>query len=130
MEMKVFDEDNIQGRLHTVYFRVGGQVFCDSIATYPEEKQINSYCGWQARALHTVSKIELTNDVLTIRPLDLDWTNQHKSELPHLMRAEDKDWPLFTASTAQWQTFLKKYGSDTNAFPDKHEFVLQKQHAK
>jgi hypothetical protein len=34
--------------------------------------------------------------------------------------------PLFTATSKQWEAFLRKHAKDPGAFPDEHAFVLNR----
>jgi hypothetical protein len=115
--------------IRVAFFKLGGQLFCDSTAG-DNDKMSSSYWTWHLRPVHTVSKVETNRDLLTFRPLDLDWlTNLIATGtvlLPHVSRIEDDHWPLFTATPADWEAFLAAYASDTNAFPDMHIFVLKR----
>jgi hypothetical protein len=46
--------------------------------------------------------------------------------LPSVWHEEQKAY-LFTASSAEWVEFLKKYGNDPLAFPEADAFVFVKQ---
>ncbi|HUJ71585.1 MAG TPA: hypothetical protein VLZ30_05035, partial [Verrucomicrobiae bacterium] len=90
-------------KIQVTFFRLGGQLFCDSIASDIGNSgtKVPWYWAWHVRPIHTVTKVEMNADLLTFTPLDLDWLTNRvakgKVSLPHLARAEDDNWPLFTA---------------------------------
>jgi len=123
------DEKTNAATIGVAYFKAGGQLFCDSWAGDAGDMAA-WYWIWHVRPVHTVSKVELNNDVVKFRPLDLEWLTNRVARGKVKLAAVDnpKDsWPLFTCSPAEWEKFLAKYAADTNAFPDTHLFVLKKQ---
>ena len=118
-------------KIHVTFFKVGGQLFCDSMAgSLDDSNKVSWYWAWHARPVHTVTKIETNGDLLTFKPLDLEWLTNRiaagRFSLPSLTRTEDKDWPLFTAKAADWEKLLKKYANNTEAFPTNHIYVLKR----
>jgi len=118
-------------KIHVTFFKAGGQLFCDSIAgDLDGSNKVSWYWAWHARPIHTVTKVETNGDLLTFKPLDLDWLTgliaAGKVSLPHLTRTEDKDWPLFTAKPADWEKLLTKYANNTDAFPTNHIYVFKR----
>jgi hypothetical protein len=130
-QITAFDPDSSQpSRIHVVFFKVGGQLFCDSMAGKLDDKQVPWYWVWHVCPVHTVTKVEMIGNVLIFRPLDLDWLTdgvaKGKLSLLHIARAEPDNRPLFTASPSDWEKFLKKYANDTDAFPTNHVYVLKR----
>ncbi|MGD0652337.1 MAG: hypothetical protein ABSA97_14565 [Verrucomicrobiia bacterium] len=134
-EIVAYDNDSKPSKIRVTFFKLGEQLFCDSIAgnidpNDPNGTKVPSYWVWHTFAVHTVTKVETNRSVLTFKPLDLDWlTNRLATaevSLSHLTRAEEKDWPLFTAKSADWEKFLTKYAKNTNAFPTNHVYVLKR----
>src|ERR1051325_9887762 len=71
-QILTFDPASHQAKIQTSFFNVGGQLFCDSIAgTIGDDTPW--YFAWHSRPVHTVTKVEAIGNVLTFRPLDLDW---------------------------------------------------------
>jgi hypothetical protein len=122
------DEKANVATIDVAYFKAGKDLFCDSMAG--DAGKASWYWIWHVRPVHTVSKVELKDDVVKFRPLDLTWlTNavaRGESKLASVDNPKDS-WPLYVCSTADWEKFLAKYGADTNAFPDMHIYVLKKQ---
>lgn len=123
------DEKTNVADIGVAYFKTGGQLFCDSWAGDSDGKP-GWYWLWHVRPVHTVSKVELKDDVVKFRPLDLEWLTNKVSRGEVKLASVDnpKDsWPLFICKTVEWEKFLAKYAADTNAFPDTHIYVLKKQ---
>jgi hypothetical protein len=123
------DEKTNTADIGVAYFKAGGQMFCDSWAGEAGDKT-GWYWLWHVRPVHSVSKVELNNDVVKFRPLDLEWLTNRvaRGEVKLASVDNPKDsWPLFICPTADWERFFAKYGADTNAFPDTHLYVLKKQ---
>ncbi len=123
-----YDPNALRSRIHVTFFTVGKQLFCDSIAADTTETT-PWYWAWHTRGVHTVTKVETNADLLTFRPLDLDWLTNSiatgKVSLPYLTQPGDV-WPLFTAKPADWEKFLTKYANNTDAFPTNHIYVLKR----
>ncbi|HUI06589.1 MAG TPA: hypothetical protein VL486_06250 [Verrucomicrobiae bacterium] len=132
-KIKTIDDQGLVATIDVTFFKVDGRLFCDSIAgDLGDDAKVSWYWAWHARPAHTVSKVETSDGRLVFKPLDLDWLTNAMAKgqisLPVIKRAGDDNWPLFTASAADWEKFLATYGGDTNAFPATHTFVL-KRHA-
>ena len=126
-----YGDDSQPAAIDVTLFKLGDQLFCDSIAGgLDDDKKLPWYLAWHVRPLHTVTKVETNGSSLTFIPLNLDWLKNclatGKVSLPHLTRDEEKDWPLFTATPADWESFLTTYGSDTNAFSTNNIYVLKR----
>ena len=133
-EVESYNKNNAPGNLKAVFFKVGDQIFCDWLAgDLPNPAPINEYWTMNVRPVHTVTKVTLTNDVLTFTGLDYDWMSQamQKREVKVAFIGEQEfdgrsALPLFTASPQEWSEFLKKHGGNTNAFPGKLSYVFKK----
>jgi len=128
-QIVAYESDSSQpSQIHSIFFKAGGQLFCDSTAG--DMGKGNLYWAWHTRPVHTVTKVETNTDMITFKPLNLDWlTNQvaaGKVSLPRLARPEDGNWPLFTVKPADWEKFLTKYANNAYAFPTNHIYVLRR----
>ncbi len=125
------DEKTNASNIGVAYFKAGGQLFCDSVAG--DTETAGWYWLWHVRPVHTVSKVELKDDVVKFRPLDLTWLTNKVAcgEVKLAMVDNPKDsWPLYICSPAEWEKFLAQFAADTNAFPDAHLYVLKKKPVK
>lgn len=128
----VHDKENAAAQIKAVFFKAGEQVFCDFTAgALPDEMKLNTYWVFNVRAVHTVYRADLGGDELKLIPLDFQWVTKaienKELDLPHIKEeGNDKAIPLFTATPAEWGTFLKAHGASTNAFPEKNAFVLKR----
>jgi hypothetical protein len=122
-----YDSDSSSSRVQVVFFKLSGQLFCDSTAGDIGDSKTPLYWAWHVRRIHTVTKVETNGDLLTFKPLDLEWLTNRvttgKVSLPHL---DDGNSPLFTAKPGEWEKVLKKYASNTDAFPSNHMYVLKR----
>lgn len=127
--LKAFDKENLGATFEVKFFKLGKETFLDVIPSEPsDENKINSYWGWTTRAVHTVCKVGLDGNELTLIPLDYDWFKKKlqngKATLPYAGNLEEL--PLVTASPKQWEAFLSKHAASPDAFPNKHAFVLKR----
>jgi len=130
-EILACENDSLYSRIHVTFFKLGGQLFCDSMASNTGKgSTVPSYWAWHQRRVHTVSKVETNVNSLTFIPLDLDWLTDRlatgKVSLSYLVQPEDDKRPLFTAKSADWEEFLTTYANNTDAFPTNHVYVLKR----
>lgn len=129
--LKAFDKENVGATFAVRFFRLGKNTFVDVMPKEPgDETKINSYWMWTVRSTHTVCKVELNNDTLTLKALDYDWLKKNrekrKRSLPYMETTEQDDSILFTASPRQWEASLSKHASNEEVFPEEHAFVLKR----
>jgi len=128
-QIVAYDPGMQPSRIHATFFKLGDQLFCDSIAA-DRTDPTPWYWAWHTRGVHTVTKVETNRDLLTFKPLDIDWLTDRvasgKVSLAHLARGEDDNWLLFTAKPVEWERFLAVYASDTNAFPTNRFYILKR----
>lgn len=110
----------------TRFFRINDMVFLDTTADEPQQ---NMGLWWTLHIspMHTVSRVIAEENTLMLIPLNASWMEQAVKDktvvLPSVWNEEQKEY-LFTASSAEWVEFLKKYGSDPQAFPEDETFVF------
>lgn len=111
------------------FFRVSDMLFLDTTAAEPQE-DMSIWWTLHISPMHTVSKVLGDEKTLRIIPLNASWMEKAVKDktiaLPSVWHEEGKAH-LFTASSAEWVEFLKKYGSDPQAFPEKDAFVFVRQ---
>jgi hypothetical protein len=108
--------------------RINGLLFLD---LYPDK---NSWDRLKNEALavhlaptHTISRITITDDVLTVSGLDHDWLKALVAKNPKVIAHEEVEGAIvLTASTKALVGFLAKYGTNPKAFPAGDEFHRQK----
>jgi len=113
------------------FFRINDMLFLDTTADEPQE-DMSLWWTLHISPMHTVSKVLADEETLRIIPLKASWMEQAVKDktviLPSVWHEEEKAY-LFTASSAEWVEFLKKYGNDPQAFPETDAFVFVKQNA-
>jgi hypothetical protein len=133
--LEVVDPEGNSATMGVKLFKVGETMFLDVMPKDVGDKtKVNQYWMFTVRQSHTVCKVLLDEDRLTLLPLDFVWL---KDELPKLdpplpmlgKVTPGGDLPLFTASPEQWEAFLRKHAGNTNAFPQKFAVILTKQPA-
>jgi hypothetical protein len=110
------------GKFRVYLIQLGKYRFID---VYPDEPKLDANDTYKAHLLgvHTISKISLEGNALTISPMDPDWLKgalEHGDVmLPHVLQecGRGDHCPLLTASPEQLQSFYLKYGADEKAFP-------------
>ena len=128
-EIVAYDPDSLSSKVQVVFFKLSGQLFCDSTAGDIGDSKTPWYWAWHVRRIHTVTKVETNCDLLTFKPLDIDWLTNGiaagKVSLSCLTQPGD-NLPLFTAKPAEWEKFLAKYAKNLDAFPENHIYVLKR----
>lgn len=120
------DSKDKNGVLTLQFFKIDDMLFLDLIATDPP--QCNSI-WWVTHVspMHTVSRVIAEEKTLKIIPLNASWMEEAVKNktiaLPSVWHNE-QNFNLFTASPEEWVSFLKKYGKDPQAFPEKNAFVF------
>ena len=131
----VHDKENAPAQIKAVFFKVGEHAFCDFTAgELGDETKLNVYWVWNVRSVHTVYRVDKGENELKLIPLDFQWVSKSVDDkelsLPYIKEEGNHDAiPLFTAMPNQWEEFLKAHGASTNAFPEKHAFVLKRRAA-
>ncbi len=152
--LTAYDTEGKFSRFTTVFFKIGEDVYCDFSPEY-EEHTFNLYWLFMNTDLHTVCRVEEKEGDLWFSMLNYEWiVDQIKAEskdapqsfwksfgqklkpkafdLPFIWRQmgqeeSDKDY-LFTASSEEWQDFLRKNSRNIYLFP-KPQFVLSRHRA-
>jgi len=128
-KITIYDDHGACGIVNVVYFKVEETIFIDAIAGEP----CKGICTWWAMHLtpvHTICRVEIQNDSLTLSPINYEWIEKKLKErplsLPHLER-KDEDFLVFTASAQEWMVFLKKHRNDSKLFSETHalKFIMQ-----
>jgi hypothetical protein len=114
------------------FFKVNDTIFLDTVAAEPRE-DVSLWWTLHISPMHTVSKVVAGEDTLRIIPLNASWLEEAVKNrmfvVAHVWHEEQKTY-LFTASSAEWAEFLKKYGSDPRAFPETDAFVFERHSRK
>ena len=108
------------------FFKVNDMVFLDTTAAEPQQ-DISLWWMFHISPMHTVSKVIVSENTLRVSPLNVSWLDdavRNKSVALRSVWREEMKENIFIASSAEWVDFLKKYGSDPQAFPDKDAFVF------
>jgi hypothetical protein len=128
----IYDRNNVEGTLAYGLFKVGDHVYLDAIAGEPREESTNAFWQCLVRPVHSLARVELKDDTLTLLPLSYEWLEKKveagEVSLPVLKCGQVKDWPklLFNATPEQWEQLLKKHGGDEDAFPRKNALVFKR----
>ena len=74
--------------------------------------------------VHILCKVERDDRKLTFKPLDLEWMKQALTNglasLP-VVKGKETDMILFNAAPEQWMQFLKRLGTNEDAFTGGNE---------
>jgi len=126
-EVLTFDDQGREGVLKVTYFKINQNVFIDSYVSHLPE--VNEYTEVHLYPLHRVSKVELENNRLTIKHLNLGWFQNYIKENPSSWIVKNESSLVLNASPEDWVKFLEEYGSSEEAFPkdEKMELVFVRQ---
>ncbi len=128
-EVKAYNQDDQSAELNVEYFNVDDTIFIDVSAGEPEG--FPKMCPWwgiHLQPLHTVYKVSLSEDSLTITPLNPEWFKTSlKNKKISIPFVETQDEQLIvTAQSEEWIAFLKEYGSNDAVFLLQNQSILQR----
>jgi len=120
--LQAFDVRNAGAEFKYCLFKLGDNLFLDAEpGALDKDAKVNELWIFSVRPTHVVCKVEVTGERLSLTLLDYDWMKKN-TKLPFL--EETNDHKLYTATSEQWETFLRENAGNTNAFPAKPSFVL------
>jgi len=132
-QLVTFDEENARAEFEARFFKIGQATFLDVVPDdLGEEVKLNAYWRMSVHPVHGVAKVVTTDDEMRLHLLSYEWVKKSlKAKAITLSYTGDlDDFILVTATTPEWETFLTRYGNDTNAFPAEAAFVLKRVAAK
>ncbi len=122
-----YSEKGASGDLEVVYFRVGTNLFADTMAGSPDDRVMSDWWTIHVLPFHLLCRMDISSNRLEFRPFNYDWLigalNDGEVTLPSLS-IEKNGGLFFTATPSEWRAFLEKYGASENAFPTSHPYVL------
>ncbi|MFC1462927.1 hypothetical protein ACFLQU_04895 [Verrucomicrobiota bacterium] len=115
-------EHNVSSILEATYFKVADVTFLDLAPSEPDEdKGPNEWWTIHTVPVHSVCKVDLSTNALSLTPLNGEWVEEmleeKKISLSYISVGSDDDQIVLTSSAKELVVFLKQYGSNTNAFP-------------
>jgi len=114
--------------LSSRFFRIDDMLFLDAMADAPPDG-LSFWWVLHVTPVHTVSRVIADAKIMKIIPLSASWMEEAAKnktiQLPAVWNQEQNSY-LFTAASADWSEFLKKYGKDQNFFPEKDAFVFSR----
>jgi hypothetical protein len=129
-ELALNDGNGNAASLEIAFFRLGDQLYLDSLPEARDEQISNRFWNWHIAPMHLLCRVDRADDTLTLLPLNYEWLNETvKAEggLPFICPEEGKnDWRIYTASPAEWEAFLQKHAAAAEAFPAKLAVVLRR----
>ena len=129
-EIESYDTGNRFFSLGACYFKINDVLFAN-FTLGPKTPDINNnHILFGITPIHTLWKVQMTDETLTLVPLKYDWFEKmiQENKLERLPYHLDKNVILiiFTASTEQWDDFLKEHANDEEIFDIKHKFVFKR----
>lgn len=125
--VEIVDDKGIQSLMRTTYFKFGDTVFMDSTPTDPEEQSgVGKYWVAHVYPVHLLCKVIVEGDTLTLMPLNYDWFEKNKNSLRNEIPYIEIDEPMmFTATSEQWMSFLKKHKDTKGVFDQENAYILK-----
>ena len=125
-EIVTYSDKGGSGTLDVVYFKVGDTTFMDTTAHSPDETVVSEWWTIHVSPVHLLCRIGTNDNRLILRPLNFDWLKEALSsnEVSLAVVTEKGDPALFYASPGDWMQFLKRYGTNDEAFPASGEYVF------
>ena len=119
-----YSEKGGSGILDATWFKVGDQLYIDTTAHTPESETVSDWWTFHVMPVHILCKVERDDRKLTFKPLDLEWMKQALTNglasLP-VVKGKETDMILFNAAPEQWMQFLKRLGTNEDAFTGGNE---------
>ena len=88
----------------------------------------NFYWGAGLTPVHSLCKLDIKENRLTMIPLDVEWfrdgINEGTLKLPHVERTSKDSNYIFTATPEEWTAFLKGHKDNEDVFNPKCRFVF------
>ena len=126
-----YDGDNTYSELEVVYFKLDGTYFMDFTAGQPlkgKETFCNFFWGAGLTQVHSLCKLHIKKNRLTVIPLDIEWFTDRIKEgtlgLPNVKPKRKDSNHIFTATPEEWITFLKKHKDSGDVFNPEYRFVF------
>jgi len=125
-----YDKKNIKSNLKCTYFKVGDNLFVDTIAAKPDTDFKFNLC-WTAgmTLVHTVCKVNYDHDILEFIPINFEWfedkIKDKKLDLTYVKADKDSNY-IFTVTSEDWTKFLKKHGDNPEVFNKKYSYTFKR----
>ena len=95
---------------------------------YPQDINLpgSDFYKFHLLGIHTFAKVELSKDSLKLSIMNPDNVEKLLKSDPNILKHEETDRIVLTASTKELQTFIKKYGKDKDLFKEENGNQLQR----
>ncbi len=129
-EILTYNEKGVPATLEAKYFKIQDELFVDITASKIKDESftegvVNEWWNNNVVAVHSLFKVKFLNDRLMFMMLDYDWLKKKmKNKRNSLTFSQSSN--IYTASSQDWVSFLKKYAKDPQAFDEKHAFQFLK----
>lgn len=131
--LEMVQSDGRKFQFTTQLFKLNGHYYLDFLAEPPADIDIKSnenefpenFYSMHWWPVHTLARVKIQEDNLSINFFDLEWMEKLIKESKIRIKHEKvSNIFLLTASTANLQKFIIKYGQEKEAFPE--ETILKK----
>ena len=131
-EVVTYGTNAVPSALEVVSFRVARQLYCDVAAGDADQQPaLNTYWVTSVCQIHTLWKVQFTNDLVTLTALNSEWLkragNDKQVALPFVSKNGDER--LYTATSQEWEQFLTRYGTNTEVFGGDPAYILKRRPA-
>ena len=125
-QVTTYDRGNRESTLYAVFFTVNGQTYCS--VTPAQNHKANKYWNAGVCPVHTLCKVELKGDLLSLRFLDREWVQRAvaKKELAFPVAHKGNRSLLLSPAAEEWKTFLEKCGKTEGVFSERNPLELRR----
>lgn len=136
IEPYVFNNDEIlthdeggPGLLHVTYFKIDGLIFADTKVKFSKSQSINLLQTYHLINGHMVSRIIIEGNRLIVIPLNVFWFSEYieKNQFANRIDIDEGTILVNNVSSQEWVKFLRMYGTDKEAFPERNGLVYIRQ---
>jgi hypothetical protein len=124
------DPTNNASTLEATFFTVNNQLYCDLVAGPLEDDAagINVYWLFHVIPVHALCKVEQKKDRLAFWSLQPEWVDDAIEKKTLSISRVDAGEPdhVYTASSAEWTAFLKKFAKSEGIFGEEPVIVLKR----
>jgi len=124
-----FDGRGLEAKLQVKYFSIDDTVFMDLTAGDPYTSSISEIWAMHVAPVHTLVKVTIEKDTLTLTPLNYDWFESalvlNIITLPAI-KLETANMTIFNPTPETWIAFLRKYKNEKEIFADKLRYEFKR----
>ncbi|MFA6187078.1 MAG: hypothetical protein WC770_07710 [Phycisphaerae bacterium] len=121
----IYTDDKGIGKFDGCLGKIEKETYLD---LYPQDINLpgSDFYKFHLLGIHTFAKVGLSKNSLKLSVMNPDNVEKLLKSDPNILKHEETDRIVLTASTKELQAFIKKYGSDKDLFKEENGNQLQR----